>query len=206
MLFFHEEEFIQHLNETHQCIGETNVRQEIDKSRIGAHDHQTKFYYWCGFCKEIKLVEKKGVEAWNERFDHIETNHFLNGENIKQWVPAKGHTMKGARKKRDKIRNGNKTAKNSGKRSLEDGGQALGDRDNGHDDDKEVTIYDECSSSEDDTDIEAKQLSNSYNQKNKVRRVNPSDKELAGVYCVSTYLYTPPETRYSCPFFIVQLP
>ncbi|OKL56775.1 hypothetical protein UA08_07817 [Talaromyces atroroseus] len=178
-LFSHEKEFIKHLNEAHPYVSENKVQGVIDKSRIGAYDHESKFYYWCGFCKKIKLVEKRGVEAWNERFDHIETQHFRKGENIKTWLPAKGHTMKGARKKRDKLRSANRTPKKPRKRLSEEIEQS-----DYYNNGEEITAYDVCSTSEDDTDVEAKQLSNNYKQKkNKMPRVDQSDKELACVIC-----------------------
>lgn len=193
-LFFQEEDFVKHLTEDHGYVNRHALREQVGKSRIGVYEHKSRFqfYYWCGFCREIRFIDKPGVEAYKERFDHIETEHFQKGQNIKQWFPAKGHTMKGARKKRDKNRkkkDGGHNQKPGGKRQLEDIYQPHprndGD-DHGHGDgDGDETGYEVCSSSEDDTDIEAQQLSNNYIQKNKTRRVNSSEKESIYVYCVS---------------------
>lgn len=190
LLFFREEEFVKHITECQHTknVSKDEIQEEIEKSRIGAYDHQSRFYYWCGFCREIKLVEKKGVDALNERFDHI-SDHFQNEKNIKEWFPAKGHTMKGARKKRDKnlLQRKNSSKRSTKKRQL---GVVIdlscNDRDDG-----EGTNYEVCPSSEEDTDIEAKQLSTDYyDQRNKIRKVNvpcekrSCEKELY-MYCVS---------------------
>ena len=43
--------------------------------------------FWCGFCRQILTLHKKDLEAWDERFDHIDDQHFKKGEKIGKWYP-----------------------------------------------------------------------------------------------------------------------
>ncbi|EED16042.1 C2H2 finger domain protein, putative [Talaromyces stipitatus ATCC 10500] len=179
-VFLREQEFLKHLDIVHHGPGRMKKLQQLADGRIGANDAESKFTYWCGFCKVIKIVEKTGVEALKERFDHIDS-HFQKGGNIKRWVPAKGHTEKGAQKKRDKSRT--KESKRT-ITNLEEDSQRL--YDNGHDD-WELSTYEQCPSSEDETFTEVEPRAESYSIKNKFQKSesNQTAKELRIVHCVS---------------------
>ena len=43
--------------------------------------------FWCGFCVEVVTLKKSGLKAWDERFDHIDDNHFKKEQTIDQWFP-----------------------------------------------------------------------------------------------------------------------
>lgn len=178
-LFLHEKEFVIHLEAVHQADPGTIARQ-IATGRIGTNDAESRFTYWCGFCKEIKTVGKIGKDAQDARFDHIDI-HFQKSENIKKWVPAKGHTEKGAQKKRDKNRK--KECKRKATSRLEDNSGVL--YDNGYSDEN-LSTYEECPSSADDTHIEAKPQPDSHGETKKARKVQHFVKgEVSVLYCVS---------------------
>jgi hypothetical protein len=66
------------------------VKSKLENCRIG-RNCQARF--WCGFCNKLIDLKKKGLEAWTERFDHID-DHFM-GRNcpirrIQDWIPMDG--------------------------------------------------------------------------------------------------------------------
>jgi len=67
------------------------VKEKLESCRIG-RNCQSRF--WCGFCKELKELKKRGIDAWTERFNHID-DHFegrkgLKKQSIKEWLPIDG--------------------------------------------------------------------------------------------------------------------
>ena len=54
------------------------------KARVGRNG---QLGFWCGFCIEIVQLTKNGLDAWDERFDHIDDRHFKKGERIEDWFP-----------------------------------------------------------------------------------------------------------------------
>lgn len=178
-LFFNEEDFVEHLNLEHRDEPK-DIKNQIANGRIGANDAESMFRYWCGFCKEIKTVEKTGVDALNERFDHIDS-HFQQNENIKRWIPAKGHTEKGAQKRKDKNRR--KDSKRTATSRLEDSSGLL--YNNGHDG-GELSDYEECPSSADETYTEAKTHPDSHGERSKARKLTHVEKDETSLFfCVS---------------------
>ena len=52
--------------------------------------------FWCGFCKRVVSLQSRGLEAWDERFDHIDDCHFKRGERIDEsWYPLESDIPKG---------------------------------------------------------------------------------------------------------------
>lgn len=86
-----------HLIKEHQISDPNDVNEKLEKCRIGGN-RQSGF--WCGFCREIKQIRSRGLEAWVERFDHID-DHFFGRKNLKkqditEWVHSKGGGLSGA--------------------------------------------------------------------------------------------------------------
>ncbi|PYI26101.1 hypothetical protein BP00DRAFT_73154 [Aspergillus indologenus CBS 114.80] len=82
-LFYRQQTYVQHLKQQHEMDAEDEVRAALSDSRI-SRDGRASF--WCGFCrKDLPLGHE--LEAWNERFDHIDTEHYKKGERIEDWVP-----------------------------------------------------------------------------------------------------------------------
>ena len=66
------EKFERHLRDEHG-VSEAELDGRQERCRV---DRSSNTKYWCGFCKEVRVVdarEKNG--AWGERYDHI-GNHF----------------------------------------------------------------------------------------------------------------------------------
>ncbi|KAJ3945104.1 uncharacterized protein N0V96_005127 [Colletotrichum fioriniae] len=65
----------------------SNIEKVLEKCRVGRNG-EPKF--WCGFCVEIFEIPEKGVNAWAERFDHIDNHYAGRGGFTKkdhsQWV------------------------------------------------------------------------------------------------------------------------
>ncbi|KAI0406412.1 hypothetical protein F4802DRAFT_613323 [Xylaria palmicola] len=76
---YRRENFKSHLEKEHQ-IGDVKILEDkLEKCRVG-RNYETRF--WCGFCQEIVEIKQTGVQAWAERFDHID-EHF-SGRNRDQ--------------------------------------------------------------------------------------------------------------------------
>lgn len=104
-LFYRQEVYTQHLKRHHHA-GDEDVRAAIYKNCIGPNG-QSQLHglsqFWCGFCRDIVPLESQGLAAWNERFNHIDIQHFKKGERIGDWLLPSGHVTKdGAREEEKK--------------------------------------------------------------------------------------------------------
>lgn len=81
-VFYRREPFQSHLKDGHDIKDEDYIREQLKRHQIGRNG-QTGF--WCGFCQKIVKLTKQGLEAWDERFNHIDDNHFKKGCRIQQW-------------------------------------------------------------------------------------------------------------------------
>ncbi|KAI9934428.1 hypothetical protein ASPWEDRAFT_175157 [Aspergillus wentii DTO 134E9] len=97
-LFYRQEIYVQHLRKHHQ-VSEDEVQTGLSRNRIGRNG-QSQF--WCGFCRGIIPLKTQGLAAWNERFNHIDTEHFKKGERIGDWLPPSGHLTKRREREQEK--------------------------------------------------------------------------------------------------------
>ncbi len=91
-LFHRRNLFMAHMQKVHHLPPET-ARDHAHKQRIG-RGCQTRF--WCGFCKGIVELQRKGLDGADERFNHIDT-HFKHKCHISDWVEMEGSEVKGHR-------------------------------------------------------------------------------------------------------------
>ncbi|GAD92671.1 predicted protein [Paecilomyces variotii No. 5] len=89
-LFYRQETFAQHITTQHS-IKDEEVKPLLLRNRLGRNG-QSQF--WCGFCRKILPLKQQGLEAWNERFNHIDIEHFKRGERIGSWVSPTGRLTK----------------------------------------------------------------------------------------------------------------
>jgi len=70
------------------------IKSKIENCRIGRNGQER---FWCGFCNKLVELKKKGLEAWTERFDHID-DHYMGRtgdvRRIQDWVPMDGNKPK----------------------------------------------------------------------------------------------------------------
>ena len=81
---------MQHLHEEHDLQGDQNkeyVKDQCKKRRVGRNG---QCGFWCGFCQTVVQLEKTETDAWDERFNHIDNEHFKKGERVDNWVPLAG--------------------------------------------------------------------------------------------------------------------
>jgi hypothetical protein len=88
--------FLDHLKREHSISDVDAIKTKVDAYHIG-RNYQARF--WCGFCRRTIDLEKKNLEAWAERIDHID-DHFMgrNGflkQGIEYWVPINRNEPKG---------------------------------------------------------------------------------------------------------------
>ncbi|KAL8807109.1 MAG: hypothetical protein Q9182_000942 [Xanthomendoza sp. 2 TL-2023] len=97
-LFYRREQFQSHLRDKHQKNDEQYIQEQCKRHRIGRNGQDR---FWCGFCQQIVELKTKGLEAWEERFGHIDDLHYKKGQTIFDWVPLDGHVSKGVMGKGD---------------------------------------------------------------------------------------------------------
>ena len=97
-VFYRRDPFQAHLRKDHGVTDEDYIRGECKRVRIGRNGQSG---FWCGFCKKIVKLEKRGLEAWDERFNHIDNIHFKKGQRIEDWYPLDKDIPKGL------LKNGN---------------------------------------------------------------------------------------------------
>ena len=85
------DDFLKHLAKTH--------RYDQSRCKLLSRDcHISRKHegrYWCGFCRAIKKLAKKGVDGENERFSHICDHLIREDKSIDDWLPIDGHKTKG---------------------------------------------------------------------------------------------------------------
>ncbi|PGH18480.1 hypothetical protein AJ80_04450 [Polytolypa hystricis UAMH7299] len=86
-LFYRRELFGTHLRRDHGITNGSKIKQALRKNRIGRNG---QFQFWCGFCRKLISLTKQGIDAWDERFDHIDEEHFKKGQRIDDWMPPVG--------------------------------------------------------------------------------------------------------------------
>ena len=91
-IFYRRDPFQIHLRKDHNVKDEEYIREECKRRRIGRNGQSG---FWCGFCKQIVKLEKRGLEAWDERFNHIDDMHFKNGQSSDDWYPLDKDIPKG---------------------------------------------------------------------------------------------------------------
>jgi hypothetical protein len=91
---YRKQVFTDHLQKEHSISDSSAVASKVQACHIGRNS-QARF--WCGFCAKLIDLKKKSVEAWAERFDHIDDHfmgrHGLIPRSIQDWVPVDSHDM-----------------------------------------------------------------------------------------------------------------
>ncbi|KAL8899904.1 MAG: hypothetical protein Q9192_001346 [Flavoplaca navasiana] len=104
-IFYRREQFQGHLREKHHIEDDQYIQTQCKQHRIGRNG-QGKF--WCGFCQKIVELKTTGLDAWEERFRHIDDQHYKQGRTINDWIPLDGHVSKGVMGKGDYMESGSK--------------------------------------------------------------------------------------------------
>ncbi|KAL4969250.1 putative C2H2 finger domain protein [Aspergillus stella-maris] len=86
-IFKNQDIYIRHLGKQHGISGEQELRTLIVKDQLGWNGEP---YFWCGFCRGIVRLTGSGFVAWDERFDHIDGEHFGKGGRVEEWFPSSG--------------------------------------------------------------------------------------------------------------------
>ena len=91
-VFYRREQFQAHLCSDHKISDDIYVKEQSKLRRIGRNGHNG---FWCGFCQNVIMVEKRNHEAFDERFTHIDSKHYDRGERVEDWFPMEGELPKG---------------------------------------------------------------------------------------------------------------
>lgn len=102
-VFHRREQFQSHLKDHHMIKDDDYVRGQTRLHRIGRNG---QCGFWCGFCQKIVNLKNRGLEAWDERFNHIDDWHFKKGQRIDEWYPLDKDVPKGLLKIDDGVVNG----------------------------------------------------------------------------------------------------
>ncbi|KAJ5951820.1 Zinc finger C2H2 [Penicillium vulpinum] len=79
-LFDRPEIYMQHLRQ--HGIHEYEVAASASHNRL---DLEGQSHFWCGFCNRRVPLTNHGSEALDERFNHIDIEHFKKGERGQDW-------------------------------------------------------------------------------------------------------------------------
>ena len=71
------ETFRDHLSKSHNLQGE-QLEIKLEHCRVGRN---CEARFWCGFCERIIEIERKGLGAFTERFNHID-DHFSGRDGL----------------------------------------------------------------------------------------------------------------------------
>jgi hypothetical protein len=93
---YRRQTFQDHLKKEHHMEDNDTIKNKVETCRIG-RNCQARF--WCGFCIKLIELKKKGLDAWTERFDHID-DHFMGRRDLKKqsildWIPVNSDKPKG---------------------------------------------------------------------------------------------------------------
>ncbi|PGG96257.1 hypothetical protein GX51_07925 [Blastomyces parvus] len=97
-VFDRKDKFQQHLQSEHS-LGEKAAKHTVKRNEIGRNG---QFQFWCGFCRKLIRLRKEGQDAWDERFDHIDNEHYKQNQTIETWVHLEGHFTKQCEEKGEK--------------------------------------------------------------------------------------------------------
>lgn len=91
---YNQTTFVDHLKNSHSINDAAQQDQCKQNCRIGRSGN-TRF--WCGFCREILPVRVQilGQAAWDERFNHIDSEHYKRGQRIDDWLCIEMKRTKG---------------------------------------------------------------------------------------------------------------
>ncbi|KAH0551608.1 hypothetical protein GP486_007174 [Trichoglossum hirsutum] len=90
-LFYRREAFQAHLRQ-HGITSMDRLREEARSRRIGRNgQHQ----FWCGFCRREVPLKCRGLDAWDERFNHIGVHYAQDKKKIEEWIPVDSNRPKG---------------------------------------------------------------------------------------------------------------
>ena len=86
---YRRQTFTDHLQKDHLISDNDVVTMKVKTCHIGRNCQER---FWCGFCLKLIHLTKKSVDAWTERFDHIDDHfmgrHGLTQQSIQEWVPV----------------------------------------------------------------------------------------------------------------------
>ena len=92
IMFYKPEIYMQHLSQQH-CYQRDQIEMSVQSNRLDLPKNQGHF--WCGFCRKEVLADSRGSSLLNERFDHIDTQHFKTGDRGDGWVFPDGCNIGG---------------------------------------------------------------------------------------------------------------
>ncbi|KAJ5915391.1 hypothetical protein N7466_011324 [Penicillium verhagenii] len=80
-IFYREETYTQHLIQQHR-IPKPRLKSSLSSTRLDLADQS---HFWCGLCTRAIPLQSNGAAALDERFNHIDTEHFKKGERGHDW-------------------------------------------------------------------------------------------------------------------------
>ncbi|KAJ5820551.1 hypothetical protein N7474_006142 [Penicillium riverlandense] len=76
-----QDSYMQHLRQQHG-VPEAGIRTSVCSTRL---DMASQSEFWCGFCNHAISLRNDSQAAWDERLDHIDSEHFKKGERGQGW-------------------------------------------------------------------------------------------------------------------------
>ncbi|KAI1941790.1 hypothetical protein LOZ66_001271 [Ophidiomyces ophidiicola] len=92
--FCRSELFSNHLRNDHK-LSDARIKVSLRTDKIGRNGQGQ---FWCGFCCKLVQLQSEGLDAWQDRFNHIDKEHFNQGQCIENWLLPSGCHTKGRAK------------------------------------------------------------------------------------------------------------
>lgn len=80
-IFHREDTYAKHLSERHR-VSKPRVLETLQSTRL---DLAGQSHFWCGFCNHSIALRRTDSDALDERFNHIDIEHFKKGERGSDW-------------------------------------------------------------------------------------------------------------------------
>jgi hypothetical protein len=135
-LYHQREKYVSHLRDEHRMPNQ-DITKSLKNQKISRMNQKN---YWCGFCKQIRTMERKGIPGDNERFDHIVDHFIKEGRDIDDWLPPEGFKTKGEIKGEIKAEKGEGKEKNASESRVNLGNKDDGDCEEDEEDDADEGV------------------------------------------------------------------
>ncbi|KAJ6145251.1 hypothetical protein N7470_009146 [Penicillium chermesinum] len=91
-VFYQLDMYARHLSQQHNYTND-QIATAVPSGRLGIAANEDHF--WCGFCRKHISISNS-ASSLNERFNHIDIEHFKKGERGDSWVFSDGSNMPGS--------------------------------------------------------------------------------------------------------------
>jgi hypothetical protein len=86
-----QDRFCQHLRKAHKVESDGELKRYCTQFKLGREGNNS---FWCGFCREVVQQDRKAVQAWKVRGDHIGDHFDKENRKIEDWFCVESNRCK----------------------------------------------------------------------------------------------------------------